>query len=107
VGIEMKMGIRGWGSDVKETEWGWGNEVRETEWPRGMGEGVGGMGEEGMGEERMGEGGMDGERAWIGRVWGRRWKDCRNKKSKLTFFDHAQVVGLALDDGLQSLDVGG
>jgi hypothetical protein len=43
VELEMKMGIRGWGSEVKETEWGWGNEGRETEWSRGMGGRMGGL----------------------------------------------------------------
>jgi hypothetical protein len=61
-----------------------------------------------MGEE-MGEEGM-GRRVWEGQWMERRhgWREGMGEEGmELTFFDHAQVVGLALDDGLQSLDVGG
>ena len=50
---------------------------------------------------------MDGGRYrwwWLG-VEGEGEVD-KTRQNKLTFFDHAQVVGLALDDGLEPLDVG-
>jgi hypothetical protein len=46
-----------------------------------------------------------GGREWMERRHG--WREGMGEEGmELTFFDHAQVVGLALDDSLQSLDVG-